>query len=103
MGKSDLFTKVLSIVIEETGFSQTILFGKQRTVGFVDARSVLVYILYFDIGFNMVEIASFANLSASGVFYLLNRVDDRKKQNLHFKILYNKVKNRVSNEIISNA
>lgn len=91
------------ILSEESELSTTSLLGKQHCVELTDARSILISILYYDIGLNMIQISSLTGFSVSGVSYLLNRVNDRFKQNLSYKVLYNKVKNRVSNEIIANA
>lgn len=100
MSKDHYYNDVVKIVSEE--FALERIFGTDhcRNAEMSDARTCVCSILYYDIGVNMVQIASLTGLSVSGVCYLVNRLVERQKQCFAFKTSFQRVRRAVFSKII---
>lgn len=101
MKKAEYFAAVLQIVEGEFGLG--VLFGDNhcRKTELSDARTCVVVILYYDLGFNMIQIAEMTGLSVSGVCYLVNRHQERLKQNFVFKSMFQSARNKVFSNVLA--
>lgn len=103
MKKTEYFAAILNIV--ENEYDVTMLFCSHhcRRTDLSDARTCVVVILYYDLGLNMVQIAELTRLSASGVCYLINRHQERIKQNYAYKTSFRNVRNKVFSNVLEAA
>ena len=103
MCQKEIFDTVLSIVCRETDLSTQQILSENHCNEYSDARTILTSILYVTIGMNSVQIAALSGFSASGVLYLMNRLDDRCRNSFLFQSTYRRTLECVRSEILSGA
>lgn len=103
MCQKEIFDKVLDIVCQETDLTTQQILSENHCNEYSDARTVLTSILYASIGMNSIQIATLSGFSASGVLYLMNRLNDRCRNSFLFQSTYKRTLERVRAEILSGA
>ena len=96
MGKSELFSAILSEVAKETELAPEEIVGSSRKMDVVDARSILVVVL-FEIGFHPDQIARIINKSTTSVHYMIENFNYRKKTSKIIGIYYSNIKRFINN------
>ena len=90
MGKQETFEKVLSLIEEEAEVSRDLILSGNKQEEVIDARSLLLYILY-EIGFYPVQIAKLSGICSRCIMPLIHNFNDRKDSRRMLGIYYEKV------------
>lgn len=91
MTKTEILQDTLRLIEKESEIESEIIVSKCRKTEVVDARCVLVYLLY-DKGFYISEIASHLNNTERSISYMLSGISDRSRQNKAFDFLLRRIK-----------
>lgn len=97
MSKSGIFSHALNIVSEVTEVNADDIVGECRRSDVVDARSILVHILY-EHGFYTRNISEFMGRTGSDIRYLETTFDNRKKANRMIDINLRSIRKRMFSE-----
>lgn len=98
MRKTEIFAEILECVASETELTPEQILSCCRTAETVDARYILIYLLFRE-GFYNAEIAKLLKMSRQSVGQVLNRFHDRRKQSgKMFEITLNRICKCIENK-----
>lgn len=89
-----IFANILEMVSEETEIDGDDITGDAKRSDIVDARAILVCILY-EYGFYTQQISEFINRTGASVRYLSTTLDDRKRANRMIDINLKSIRKKV--------
>lgn len=98
MGKQDTFNRVLALIEEETEIDRTLILSGNKREEVVDARALLLYVLY-DIGFYPAQIAALSGICSRCIMPFIQSFNDRKDGRRMLGIYYEKVKRKLRESI----
>lgn len=94
MGKQEIFSKVLSLIEEETEVSRDLILSRNKQEEAVDARALLIYILY-EIGFYPPQISALTGICGRCINSFILNFGERKDCRRMLRIYYDKVKRKL--------
>ncbi len=94
MRKSELFSRILAAVSEETGLTELEIRSKRKTLEVVDARYLMVRLL-LEHKFYYTEIARYLNITPQAVSRIITGFEKRKEQSYFLEPNYNRIRNEL--------
>lgn len=91
MCKSEIFAEILRLVSEETEISTSDILSGSKETDVVDARYLLVYLLY-ERGFYPSQIALHVSKTKRSINYILSGFSDRIQRGKMLRIQYENIK-----------
>lgn len=92
MNNAELFDNLLNVICEQTQLSRQEILSHCKSTQIVDARYILVKMLY-DSGFYPSVIASFIHQTERSVTKIMTNFDNRKEKFKMLRINYEQIKN----------
>lgn len=97
MCKSEVFSKLVSIIAETTEINQSVILSGNREQDVIDARSLLINILNRHYNFSVKTISRELKQTTENIYYHIKHFENRLHQNnmmsIQYKIILQKEQN----------